>query len=158
MFAKFLNLITFGWFNNYVYSGLDKLTDMYDKREEDRRKEMRDCRYSEMMMYEGEYVIVITNNWGDPYVGLVTDAVFLGENDASPFLKTKCALTGKEHIHFGKHVLFSYPILKALMSVDPYERWTMMTNQDLLQQDKPDDELTSYEELEKRLLEVIPKV
>lgn len=76
----------------------------------------------------GKPVICVGNEWEDLVIGIVTDIDFITQAK-NPIPIVKDILTGKEFITFAKVMPFTMQRFNALVKLDPYERWSVIDNQ-----------------------------
>lgn len=74
-------------------------------------------------------VIIISNEWEDPFVGTVVGLEDFERNEAH--LIVRDAVSKKEFISFGKVVPFDVANLSALVGMSPWVRWEILTGQKL---------------------------
>lgn len=72
-------------------------------------------------------VIIVSNEWVDPFIGTVIGLEDFGRNEAH--LVVKSAITDEIVISFGKVVPFSVENLDALLKMTPWVRWEILTGQ-----------------------------
>lgn len=123
-------------FNSGVFEG--------EKNEILRSRDLRSkTKFFEVEQRLGTPVIVVTNEWSDPVIGFVTDATTLGTGEA-PFPVVTDAVTDEPLICFGHLVNFSESTLKALLSLNPYEQWELVTDQHIERGPKEEVSLKTY--------------
>jgi hypothetical protein len=112
----------------------------------------RDIAVFELDKWVGNKIISISNEWSDPYIGIGLRIEYFSKTEV-PFLVSANAITGEEHIHFGKIISFTPQNLAALMVLNPYERWSLLTGQKISIEPKDEVVLSSYEQIMEKLKE-----
>lgn len=131
-------------FNSGVFEG--------EKNEILRSRDLRSkTKFFEVEQRLGTPVIVVTNEWSDPVIGFVTDATTLGAGEA-PFPVVTDAVTDEPFVCFGHLVNFSESTLKALLSLNPYERWELVTDQHIERDPKEEVSLKTFDQTMESLI------
>lgn len=89
-------------------------------------------------------VIIISNEWVDPFIGTVIGLEDFGRNEAH--LVVKDSLTGETVISFGKVIPFSIDNLKALTQMTPWVRWEILTGQKITRDEPMFSNLKTFDQ------------
>lgn len=126
-------------FNNGLHHGVNK--------ERDRQvTERTKIRRFEQEEWVGKKVIIVSNQWEDPLIGKVIGLEDFGRDEVH--ILVQCAISNRQIISFGKVIPFSPEILRAVVSLNPYDRWEMFTGQKIERKHPAElEQLSTYEEL-----------
>lgn len=142
MFVEIIKYLFPGTYDHIYASGMS-----YQRRQEQaNRDEIARC---EKSMWVGSKVIILSNQWADPYVGTVTGTEDFGRGEL--FLVVKHAITQEEQISFGKPIKFTTENLKLLCSATPSARWNLLTGQAITHQLPSENVLSTYEQMIEKL-------
>jgi len=108
----------------------------------------------EINRFKNEYliskkVIVISNEWEDPMIGIVLGFEDFNRNECHPIIEN--AITNEVVVSFGKIVPYSSEILQSLVGMSPWARWEMLTGQKIKRNPPTDVKLSTYDELMQQL-------
>jgi len=114
-----LGLTTIHAANEKLHEGISQ--------ERTRQQEFRDkIELTELQSLVGKPVIGFSNEWENIVVGVVTDLQFISKAQ-KPIPVVFNYLTGKEQLVICKLMPFTEQRLKALIKLDPYERWCLIS-------------------------------
>lgn len=104
---------------------IEKSKEIYEE-----QKQLRQANWEiEANTFIGKKVITISNNWDDPVVGVCVAYDDFGKGwPQRPLPKIKDALTGEYGWCGGIIMLYSENRLQTLLSMDPFTRWGLLSN------------------------------